>query len=72
MQIDAAVQAGNSGGPVLDPYGNVIGMVKSKLDYKKIMKKYAFLADIELGKKISGKSSTKIGRQGKSCRLDCL
>lgn len=31
MQISASVQPGNSGGPVLDEYGAVIGVVTSKL-----------------------------------------
>ena len=32
MQISAPVQPGNSGGPVLDDSGNIIGVVVSKLD----------------------------------------
>ncbi len=32
IQIDAALQTGNSGGPIVDNYGNVIGVAVSKLD----------------------------------------
>lgn len=32
IQISAPVQPGNSGGPLLDAFGNVIGVVTSKLD----------------------------------------
>jgi hypothetical protein len=34
MQISAAVQSGNSGGPVLDPSGAVAGVVVKKLDMR--------------------------------------
>ena len=30
MQIDAAVQRGNSGGPIFDEFGNVVGIVRLK------------------------------------------
>ncbi len=39
MQITAPVQKGNSGGPVLDLGGNVVGIVASKLDALKIARK---------------------------------
>jgi S1-C subfamily serine protease len=38
MQIDVPVQRGNSGGPVLDAAGNLIGIVVSKLDALKLAK----------------------------------
>ena len=34
IQIDAALQSGNSGGPIIDDLGNVVGVAVSKLDAK--------------------------------------
>lgn len=36
FQISAPVQPGNSGGPLLDESGNVVGVITSKLDALKI------------------------------------
>jgi hypothetical protein len=40
IQIDAAVQPGNSGGPILDSKGNGIGVSVSKLELKAILEQY--------------------------------
>ncbi len=40
MQIDAAMQPGNSGGPITDKFGNVIGVAVAKLDFKKVIKAF--------------------------------
>ena len=37
MQIDAALQPGNSGGPVIDYQGNVVGVAVAKLDLIKFV-----------------------------------
>lgn len=36
MQIDAAMQPGNSGGPVVDTSGDVVGVAVSKLGFRKV------------------------------------
>ena len=36
MQISAPIQKGNSGGPVLDSAGNIVGVVVSKLNALKV------------------------------------
>jgi S1-C subfamily serine protease len=38
LQISAAVQPGNSGGPLIDTSGNVVGVVTEKLDAIKLAK----------------------------------
>ena len=45
IQIDAALQPGNSGGPIIDNYGNVIAVAVSKLDMKKILKDYGVIPE---------------------------
>ena len=42
---DAALQPGNSGGPIIDDYGNVIAVAVSKLDMKKILKDYGVIPE---------------------------
>ena len=38
FQMDAALQSGNSGGPVLDDMGNVVGVAVAKLDAMQMLK----------------------------------
>jgi len=45
IQIDAALQPGNSGGPILDDRGNVVGVAVAKLDIKKILKNYGVIPE---------------------------
>jgi S1-C subfamily serine protease len=45
IQIDAALQPGNSDGPILDDKGNVVGVAVAKLDIKIILKDYGVLPE---------------------------
>jgi len=45
IQIDAAIQPGNSGGPILDEYGNVVAVAVAKLSLKKILKDYGVVPE---------------------------
>ena len=38
IQIGAALQPGNSGGPIMDEFGNIIAVAVAKLDMKTIIK----------------------------------
>jgi len=40
IQIDAALQPGNSGGPIMDDFGNIVGVAVAKLDAKAVMENY--------------------------------
>ena len=40
FQLSAEIQKGNSGGPVMDEFGNIIGVVVAKLDALTTIKKY--------------------------------
>ena len=45
IQIDAALQPGNSGGPIIDENGNVVGVAVAKLSLKKILKDYGVIPE---------------------------
>ena len=45
IQIDAALQPGNSGGPIIDEKGNVVGVAVAKLDLKAVMKDFGVVPE---------------------------
>ena len=45
IQIDAAIQPGNSGGPIFDERGNVVAVAVSKLDLKKVIEHFGTIAE---------------------------
>ena len=45
IQIDAAIQPGNSGGPILNKNGKVVGVAVSKLDAKMVLKNFGVIPE---------------------------
>jgi hypothetical protein len=45
IQIDASLQPGNSGGPILDDLGNVVGVAVSKLDAKYMFEEFGIIPE---------------------------
>ena len=45
IQIDAALQPGNSGGPILNDIGNVVGVAVAKLDIKKVLEDWGVIPE---------------------------
>ena len=45
MQIDAALQPGNSGGPILDERGNVVGVAVAKLDLELMLEEFGSIPE---------------------------
>jgi len=55
IQIDAALQPGNSGGPIINNKGNVVGVAVAKLDYKAVIEDFGAIPE---GTNFGIKSST--------------
>ena len=54
IQIDAALQQGNSGGPIIDEYGNIVAVAVAKLDAKYMLEKYGIIPEnTNFGVKVS-------------------
>ena len=45
IQIDAPLQPGNSGGPIIDENGNVVGVAVAKLDFEKIIEIFGVIPE---------------------------
>ena len=74
IQTDAAVNMGNSGCPMFDMYGNVIGIVNMKLAYNDLVENMGFAIGIDDAKPVindlfaNGKVTTRVrlGIEGKA------
>ena len=54
IQIDAALQPGNSGGPIIDENGNVVGVAVAKLDLEKSIESWGVVPEnVNFGIKLS-------------------
>ena len=54
IQIDAALQPGNSGGPIIDNNGNVVGVAVAKLDVEKSLESFGAIPEnVNFGIKLS-------------------
>ena len=54
IQIDAALQPGNSGGPIIDEFGNVVGVAVAKLDLEKSIESFGVVPEnVNFGIKLS-------------------
>ena len=62
-QISAPVQPGNSGGPLLDENGNLIGVVSSKLDFLAEIKNAGDPAEREFRDKGFGRRQLPSGQR---------
>jgi S1-C subfamily serine protease len=45
IQIDAALQPGNSGGPIISTMGNVVGVAVAKLDLEKVLENFGVIPE---------------------------
>ncbi len=45
IQIDAALQQGNSGGPIIDEYGNIVAVAVAKLDAKYMFDNFGIIPE---------------------------
>ena len=64
IQIDAALQQGNSGGPIIDEYGNVVAVAVAKLDAKYMFDNYGIIPEnTNFGIKVSAIRNLLEGNQ---------
>ena len=64
IQIDAALQPGNSGGPIIDEFGNVVAVAVAKLSLKKILEDFGVVPEnTNFGVKASAVKNLMEGNQ---------